>query len=57
MTIPNSVTSIENYAFGDYTGLSSIIMESTVSPILGDSVFSGTNDWPIYVPSGYVSVY
>lgn len=48
IAIPDNITSIGNGVFSGCIGLSSIIMKSTVPPTLEDSVFNGTNDYPIY---------
>ena len=71
--IPNDVTSIDNGAFyGLYSltsitipsrvtsicdELTSVIINATTPPTLGDDAFYDTNDCPIYVPSGSVETY
>lgn len=57
VTIPNSVTSIGLSAFLDCTSLTSITVNAVTPPTLGNSVFSNTNNCPIYVPSGSVDAY
>ena len=58
VTIPNSVTSIGDYAFAWCSGLTSITVEATTPPTLqGPNAFNGTNNCPIYVPSGSVAAY
>ena len=58
VTIPNSVTSIGNYAFSYFRSLTSITVEATKPPTLsGNSVFSNTNNCPIYVPAESVATY
>ena len=58
VTIPNSVTSIGNYAFSYCRSLTSITVEATKPPTLsGNSVFSNTNNCPIYVPAESVATY
>lgn len=58
VTIPNSVTSIENYAFYGCSSLTSITVEATTPPTIDDSgVFTSTNDCPIYVPAESVDTY
>jgi hypothetical protein len=55
--IPNSVTSIGDYAFRSCSGLTSVTVLATTPPTLGSSVFSNTNDCPIYVPCESVDTY
>lgn len=58
VTIPASVTYIGYEAFFLCTGLTSVTIYATTPPTLGnDMVFLGTNDCPIYTPSGSVSDY
>jgi hypothetical protein len=56
-TIGSGVTSIGNQAFYECTSLTSVTIEATTPPALGLRVFYGTNNCPIYVPSGSVSAY
>ena len=51
ITIPSSVTSIGTQAFYGCSGLTSITVETTTNNLitLGNNVFSGTNNCPIYV--------
>ena len=44
-------------AFYGCSGLESITCLATTPPTLGTKVFDGTNDSPIYVPSGSVNAY
>lgn len=56
--IPKSITLIELGAFKGCTGLNSIICLAETPPTLGsNTVFSNTNDCPIYVPSQSVNAY
>lgn len=56
--IPKSITLIELGAFNGCTGLNSIICFAETPPTLGsNTVFSNTNDCPIYVPSQSVNAY
>lgn len=59
VTMPNSVTYIGSAAFLGCGSLQSITCLATTPPTLGegDTHFSGTNNCPIYVPSGSVSAY
>lgn len=57
ITIPDSVTSIGGNAFEYCTSLTSITCLATTPPTLGTNAFYGTNNCPIYVPSGSVSTY
>ena len=58
LTIGNSVTSIGDYAFHSCDGLTSIIVDCTTPPILGDDVFYNVqNTIPVYVPCGTASSY
>lgn len=56
-TIGNGVTTIGTYAFRNCTSLTSITITATRPPMIGSSVFSYTNDCPIYVPCESVSAY
>ena len=57
VTIPNSVTTIGNRAFNSCNSLTSITINATTPPTLGQSVFSATNNCPIYVPTSSLSAY
>lgn len=58
ISIPSNVTSIGHRALRNCSGLTSITVEATTPPTLAeDSVFDGTNNCPIYVPSQSVSAY
>lgn len=57
LVIPSNISSINNYAFSGCTSLISITVESATPPTLGYGVFDGTNNCPIYVPSGSVDAY
>lgn len=55
--IPNGVTSIGNAVFIKCSSLTSITVNAVTPPTLGSNVFNNTNNCPIYVPSGSVSMY
>ena len=72
VTIGSGVTWIGDSAFYDCTGLTSLIIPDSVEgfggtvfygcnainpPSIGDGVFYGTNDCPIYVPASSVDTY
>jgi len=58
ITIPNSVTNIGSYAFRNCTSLSSVTVEATTPPTLGDNVFQNTDtNLVIYVPAESVNAY
>lgn len=58
VAIPNTVTSIGNYAFGYCSSLMNITMQATTPPTLSSSsVFDHTNNCPIYVPAESVAAY
>lgn len=57
VTLGSSVNTIGDSGFINCTSLQSITCLSTGAPSLGSSVFDGTNDCPIYVPSGSVNDY
>ncbi len=57
VTIPNSVTSIGEGAFAYCYGLTSVTIEAETPPTLGNSVFTSTNNCPIYVPCNAVNTY
>ena len=50
VTIPDNVSIIGNYAFYGCSSLTSITVEATIPPTLGNNVFDNTNNCPIYVP-------
>ena len=52
ITIPDSVTSIEDYAFGNCTDLSSITFEGN-APTFGTDVFAGSFSVTIHYDSDY----
>ena len=58
VTIPSSVTHIGSMAFRNCSGLTSVTVLATTPPTLDSTnAFSGTNDFPIYVPCESVSAY
>lgn len=57
VTIPDNVSIIGNYAFYGCSSLTSITVEATIPPTLGNNVFDNTNNCPIYVPSESVNAY
>lgn len=58
ITIPNSVTSMGGYAFAYCSNLTSVTINALTPPALdGEDTFDGTNNCPIYVPSGSVNAY
>ena len=58
VTIPNSVTSIGDYAFSVCSGLESITCKAVNPPALGEDVFYNVNTTiPLYVPAQSVSAY
>ena len=58
VTIPNSVTSIGEYAFSGCSGLTEITSLATVAPTLGDNVFYNvSSSIPIYIPCGSTALY
>ena len=57
ITIPDSVTSIGYSAFSNCSKLTSVTIQATTPPSLGSSVFSSTNNCPIYVPAESVDRY
>ena len=57
ITIPNSVTEINDYAFSDCSNLKTIICEATEPPTLGQGVFLGCNLENVYVPLNSVDAY
>lgn len=52
-----SVTSIANEAFMGCDLMESITFRNTTPPTIGDNVFDGTNNCPIYVPAEAVDTY
>jgi len=59
LTLPNSVTSIGNNAFGGCTGLEKIISLAGIPPVCGYGVFDGVNktNCELIVPEGSVAAY
>ena len=57
ITLPYGIINIGSYAFQNCSSLTSITINAITPPTLGTSVFSGTNNCPIYVPSGSVNAY
>ena len=55
--IPNSVTSIGEGAFTGCHNLTSITVNATTPPTLGEYAFGSTNNCPIYVPDDSVQAY
>ena len=56
--IPNSVTSIGNYAFYNCTNLNSVVSFAETPPTLGNYVFYNVNkSIPVYVPCGSSEAY
>jgi hypothetical protein len=56
--IPNSVTTIENHAFYECTGLTELYVGAQIPPALGSSVFSGMpTTIPVHVPCGTADAY
>jgi hypothetical protein len=56
-TIPDGIESIVGGAFSGCSGLTSITVKAETPPALGSSVFTDTNDCPIYVPYGTIDAY
>lgn len=48
---------IGDHAFSGCSSLTSVTVKATTPPILGSGAFDGTNNCPIYVPSGSVTAY
>ena len=57
VTIPNTVTSIGNYAFLDCVGLTSVICNATTPITINNTVFSGVHNSSLTVPAGSVAAY
>ena len=58
LVIPSNISSIEDSAFNQCSGLTSITVNRTTPPTLGGTyVFDNTNDCPIYVPAASVNAY
>lgn len=55
--IPSGVTTIGKYAFYNCRSLTSVTVNALTPPNIGTSVFSNTNDCPIYVPAASVDAY
>jgi len=56
--IPESVTSIGEWAFGEWLSVPYVEMKSETPPTLVDnSAFDSQNNAPIYVPDGSVNAY
>lgn len=57
VVIGSGVTSIGDYAFANNSSVQSVTIYATTPPTLGSDAFYGTNNCPIYVPSGSVNAY
>jgi hypothetical protein len=58
VTIPNTITEINNNAFNGCASLSEIHCQATTPPTLGTGVFNGLpSNYIIYVPVGYAETY
>ena len=57
LIIPDSVTSIGDYAFSSCSNLKSVICNAQIPPTLGIGVFAYCNPMPIYVPCGRIENY
>ena len=59
LTLPNSVTSIRNNAFGGCTGLEKITSLAGIPPVCDSEVFDGVNktNCELIVPKGSVAAY
>lgn len=57
ITIPASVTSIGENAFKDCTYATSITVNATTPPSLGNDAFANTGNCPIYVPFSELATY
>lgn len=57
VTISDSITSIGYGAFYGCYSLTSITVEATTPPTLGNNAFASTNNCPIYVPASAVDEY
>lgn len=57
VTISDSITSIGYNAFYGCYSLTSITVEATTPPTLGNNAFASTNSCPIYVPASSVDEY
>ena len=59
LTIPNSITNIGDYALTDLPNLSSLTIQSTTPPTLGNNAFNNSTlqSLTIYVPAASVDTY
>ena len=59
LTLPNSVTSIGDGAFGDCSGLSKITSLAEIPPVCGFKVFNGVNktNCELIVPEESITAY
>ena len=57
MTIPSSVKTIGELAFGECSSLTSVIVEATTPPIINGSLFIDAPLSVIYVPQESVQAY
>ena len=57
ITIGDRITSIGEGAFDNCSSFTSITVNATTPPTLAGSVFTSTNDCPIYVPAASVETY
>ena len=58
INIPQGVTSIVSKAFQNCSSLTSVTIQATTPPTLGNTdAFNNTNNCPIYVPAASVSAY
>ena len=57
VTIPNSVTSIADYAFAWCSSLTSIVSNAVVPPALRNEVFTNPNNYNVTIPCGSLEAY